>query len=169
MIDRERSLPPPLRGRSDRETVREGYSDLPPAHRPVSERHRKNALSLRRDMTEAEKCLWSALRAHRLDGLSFRRQTPIGPFIIDFVCHERRLVVEVDGGQQAESKSDTERDRWLALKGYRVLRFWNSDVLRNRIGVLETNVDAAREATPLPNPPPKGGRGPRRARGEVGR
>jgi very-short-patch-repair endonuclease len=118
-------------------------------------------------MTEAEKHLWSALRAHRLAGLSFRRQAPIGSFIVDFVCHERRLVVEVDGSQHAESKNDIERDRWLVLKGYRVLRFWNSDVLRNRIGVLETIVDAARKATPLPNPPPQGGRGPRRARGEV--
>jgi very-short-patch-repair endonuclease len=139
---------------------------LAPAHRLISERQRKNAQSLRGNMTEAEKRLWSALRAHRLDGLSFRRQTPIGSFIVDFVCHERRLVVEVDGGQHAESNSDIERDRWLASKGYRVLRFWNSDVLRNRNGVLETIAEAARQATPLPNPPPQGGREPRRAGGE---
>jgi very-short-patch-repair endonuclease len=110
-------------------------------------------------MTDAERRLWSALRGHRLDGLSFRRQTPIGRVIVDFVCHERRLVIEVDGGQHAENARDIERDRWLASKGYRVLRFWNNDVLRNRSGVLEMIVTAAAEHTPLPNPPPQGGRG----------
>jgi very-short-patch-repair endonuclease len=117
-------------------------------------------------MTDAEKKLWSALRAHRLNSLSFRRQTPIGPFIVDFVCQEQRLVIELDGGQHAESKSDIERDRWLAAKGYRLLRFWNSDVLRNREGVLQAIVDAASKATPLPNPPPQGGRERAAASGE---
>ena len=110
-------------------------------------------------MTDAEHRLWSALRAHRLNGLSFRRQALVGRFIVDFVCHERRLVIEVDGGQHAENARDAERDRWLTSKGYRVLRFWNHDVLRNRLGVLETIVAAAAEHTPLPNPPPQGGRG----------
>ena len=110
-------------------------------------------------MTDAEHRLWSALRAHRLDGLSFRRQALIGRFIVDFVCREKRLVIEVDGGQHAENARDLERDRWLETKGYRVLRFWNHDVLRNRNGVLETIVAAAAEATPLPSPLPQGGRG----------
>jgi very-short-patch-repair endonuclease len=109
-------------------------------------------------MTDAERKLWLALRAHRLQGLSFRRQTPIGSFIVDFACHERMLVIEIDGGQHAESKSDVERDEWLASKGYRVLRFWNSDVLKNLPAVLQMIVDAVNEATPLPNPPPQGGR-----------
>jgi very-short-patch-repair endonuclease len=117
-------------------------------------------------MTDAEHRLWSALRGHRLDGLSFRRQALIGRFIVDFVCHERRIVIEVDGGQHAENARDAERDRWLASKGYRVLRFWNNDVLRNRNGVLEMIVAAAAENTPLPNPPPQGGREPAGARGE---
>ncbi|HEX5507351.1 MAG TPA: endonuclease domain-containing protein [Pseudolabrys sp.] len=117
-----------------------------------------NAKSLRQEMTDAERKLWFALRAHRLQGLSFRRQTPIGSFIVDFVCHDRRLVVELDGGQHVESKSDAERDRWLGSKGYRVLRFWNSDVLRNLAGVLEIIISSTNEATPLPNPPPQGGR-----------
>jgi very-short-patch-repair endonuclease len=107
-----------------------------------------------------------AIRAHRLNGLSFRRQTPIGRFIVDFICHDCRLIVEVDGGQHAESSKDVERDRWLASKGYRVLRFWNTDVLKNRNAVLEMIVTSAREATPLPNPPPQGGREQAGTRGE---
>jgi very-short-patch-repair endonuclease len=91
---------------------------------------------------------------------------PIGRFIVDFCCHDRLLIVEVDGGQHAESAKDLGRDRWLASKGYRVLRFWNSDVLKNRTGVLDTILKTAREATPLPNPPPHGGRGQNRALGE---
>ena len=149
--------PPPLRGRSGAEGRREG--GRPPAHRPIPKLQRTRAKSLRSDMTDAEHCLWSALRAHRLGGLSFRRQTLIGRFIVDFVCHEKHLVIEVDGGQHAENARDVERDRWLASKSYRVLRFWNHDVLRNRNGVLEMIVAAAAEYTPLPNPPPQGGMG----------
>jgi very-short-patch-repair endonuclease len=93
-------------------------------------------------MTEAEKRLWYLLRAHRFDGIAFRRQTPIGPFIVDFVCHELRLVIEVDGGQHNENERDNRRDQWLRAKGYRVLRCWNSDVLTNRDGVLELILDA---------------------------
>jgi very-short-patch-repair endonuclease len=118
-------------------------------------------------MTDAERKLWFSLRAHRLNGLAFRRQTPIGPFIVDFVCHEKGLIVEVDGGQHAESKSDAQRDRWLLSKGYRVLRFWNSDVLQNHSAILRAIVEAARDATPLPNPPPQGGRGTAGARRET--
>ncbi|WP_438273719.1 endonuclease domain-containing protein [Nitrobacter sp.] len=109
-------------------------------------------------MTDAERVLWQRLRAHRLNQLGFRRQTLIGPFIVDFVSHKCRLIVEVDGGQHAESRRDVERDRWLGSKGYRVLRFWNSDVLRNCAGVIETIAGVVREVTPLPNPPPQGGR-----------
>jgi very-short-patch-repair endonuclease len=139
----------------------------PQAHRPVPELNRLRAKSMRTEMTDAERTLWIQLRAHRLDGLRFRRQTPIGQYIVDFVCHERRLVVELDGGQHAESTHDVRRDRWLESKGYRVLRFWNSDVFKNREGVLETIVSAARGATPLPDPPPQGGRGNDGARGEI--
>jgi very-short-patch-repair endonuclease len=138
----------------------------PQAHRPVTGLTRSRAKSMRTEMTDAERALWMQLRAHRLDGLRFRRQTPIGPYIVDFVCHERRLVVELDGGQHAESQHDIRRDRWLESKGYRVLRFWNSDVFQNRDGVLETIVSAAHGATPLPGPPPQGGRGKDSARGE---
>lgn len=152
--------PPPLRGRSaGRKAGREGGMSVP-AHRAAPKANRGHARRLRREMTDAETRLWFALRAHRLDGLSFRRQTPIGGFIVDFVCQDRRLIIELDGGQHAESKQDVERDNWLASKGYRVLRFWNSDVLQNRTAVLEMIVAAVRGATPLPDPPPQGGRGP---------
>jgi len=116
-------------------------------------------------MTDAETRLWAALRAHRFEGLSFRRQTLIGHFIVDFVCHDHQLIVKIDGGQHAESTKDIERDRWLASKGYRVLRFWNSDVLKNQTAVLQAIVDAVRKNTPLPNPSPQGGRGQNGVRG----
>jgi very-short-patch-repair endonuclease len=138
----------------------------PQAHRPVTGLSRFRAKSMRSKMTDAERALWIRLRAHRLDGLRFRRQTPIGQYIVDFVCHEQRLVIELDGSQHAESQHDIRRDLWLESKGYRVLRFWNSDVLRDRDGVLETIVSAARGATPLPSPPPQGGREKDGARGE---
>lgn len=132
-------------------------------HREVSDRGRENARRLRGAMTDAERKLWLALRAHRLDGLSFRRQVPVGAYIVDFMCHEARLIVEVDGGQHADSVVDQRRDAWLASAGYRVLRFWNNDVLGNLDGVLSEIVNAARSTkpTPLPAaaPPPSSSRG----------
>ena len=159
------SSPPPLWGRSDRAAIREGGNAS--AHRAVRPMLRMRAKTLRREMTEAEQRLWNALRAHRLEGLSFRRQVPFGAFIADFVCHERRIVIEVDGGQHADSKRDLWRDRRFNAKGYRVLRFWNTDVLQNLSGVLQTIVEATRDHTPLPSPPPQGGRERGNASGEV--
>ncbi len=93
---------------------------------------------LRRDATEAEKLLWSNLKAKQLDGLKFRRQQPIGSFIVDFVCFEKGVVVELDGGQHAENAPrDAERDGILTANGFRVLRFWNNDVLQNINGVVD--------------------------------
>ncbi len=90
------------------------------------------ARELRRDSTEAERALWALLRAHRLDGHKFRRQVPIGPYIVDFLCHERRLIIEVDGGQHADDTAyDTRRTAYLAARGYRVLRLWNTDLLED--------------------------------------
>ena len=91
---------------------------------------------LRRQATHAETKLWFALRDRRLGGSKFVRQEAIGPYIVDFVCREKKLIVEVDGGQHAESARDHVRDQILAADGYRILRFWNSDVLSNRDGVL---------------------------------
>src|SRR5688572_16773069 len=96
------------------------------------------ARSLRRSSTDAEKRLWNRIRSRSLGGHKFVRQEPIGPYIVDFVCRERRLVIEVDGGQHATDKRDAVRDQWLADHNYRILRFWNNDVLRNINGVLET-------------------------------
>jgi len=112
------------------------------------------ARRLRRDATRAELLLWNKLRARQLGGFKFVRQEPIGNYVVDFVCRECRLVIEVDGGQHAESQADHERDRALREHNYRVLRFWNNDVdvLSNTDGVLETimsNLLAA--APPHPN------------------
>ena len=96
---------------------------------------RRRARELRKRMTVAERKLWFVLRDRRFAKFKFRRQAPIGRFIADFVCFERRLVIEVDGGQHADSVSDQRRDRWFAANGYRVLRFWNNEVMRNLDGV----------------------------------
>ena len=97
---------------------------------------RGRARALRARMTDAERKLWFALRDRRFAGFKFRRQVPIDRFIADFVCFEARLVVEVDGGQHAGSLQDRWRDRWFAANGYRVVRFWNNEVLSNLEGVL---------------------------------
>ncbi|MCS3806456.1 very-short-patch-repair endonuclease [Chromobacterium alkanivorans] len=96
------------------------------------------AKSLRRNMTDAEQLLWKQLRAHRLNGEKFRRQQIIGPYIVDFVHFGARLIIEADGGQHHESRSDAARDAWLQTQGFSIMRFWNHDILRNRDTVLET-------------------------------
>ena len=106
------------------------------------------AQRLRRELTDAERKLWNVLRNRQLDGAKFRRQQPIVPFIADFVCQERRLIIEADGGQHAESTSDAKRSAFLESKGYRVLRFWNNDILMNLDGVAQ--VIATALSTPHP-------------------
>jgi len=86
---------------------------------------------LRRSDTDAERLFWFAVRDRRLAGFKFTRQEAIGPYIVDFVCRERKLVVEIDGGQHVENSRDISRDKNLGAAGYRVLRFWNSDVLEH--------------------------------------
>ena len=98
----------------------------------------QRARRLRRDSTDAELRLWYRLRSRSILGFKFVRQEPIGPYVVDFVCREQRVIVEVDGGQHADSKRDLARDRWLVEHHYRVLRFWNNDVMANTDGVLET-------------------------------
>ena len=111
---------------------------------------RKTRLSrhLRRNATTAEQRLWYKLRSRSLCGMKFVRQEPIGPYIDDFVCRELRLIVEVDGGQHNDSGRDALRDQWLHEHGYRVLRFWNNDVLKNTDGVLEAIASALRAPSP---------------------
>jgi very-short-patch-repair endonuclease len=98
----------------------------------------QNARRLRRESTNAETKLWLALRDRRLGGFKFVRQRSIEPYIADFVCRERKFIVEVDGGQHADNLRDRRRDDFLAADSYRVLRFWNNDVLTNLEGVLTT-------------------------------
>ncbi|OZA93668.1 MAG: DNA (cytosine-5-)-methyltransferase [Erythrobacter sp. 34-65-8] len=112
---------------------------------------------MRKAPTEAERRLWSALRSHRLAGWKFKRQEQIGDYIVDFICFKSRLIVEADGSQHAESAADQARDDWLSAQGFRVLRFWNNDILNNTDGVAEA-VLAALEI-PLPNPSPVKGEG----------
>ena len=93
---------------------------------------------MRRDQTDAEAKLWSWLRGGQLEGLKFRRQVPIGNFIVDFCCRERKLIIEVDGGQHdLERAKDQKREELLTARGYRVLRFWNDEVLDSIEGVLQ--------------------------------
>ncbi|WP_436643763.1 error-prone DNA polymerase [Microbaculum sp. FT89] len=160
--------PPPLRGRDgegggEGGTASPGFAAhghaRPAAHAPVSKGLREKSRALRRDMTDAERRLWSVLRANRFQGYSFRRQVPMGHFIADFVCHDRRLVIELDGGQHGEAghaAADATRDAWFQSRGYRVLRFWNNEVLENLDGTLHRLAEALR-LPPSPALPRKGG------------
>jgi very-short-patch-repair endonuclease len=97
----------------------------------------KTARNLRHNQPDAETRLWAALRSIRPNGIRYRRQHPIGRYIVDFVCLEKRLIIEIDGGQHAlNEEKDTQRTKWLEGEGYRVLRFWNNDVLTNTEGVI---------------------------------
>lgn len=120
---------------------------------------------LRRNATKAEKLLWTALR-ETLPVAKFRRQVPLGPYFADFVSHSARLVVEIDGGQHATAESyDAARTTFLSGEGYRVIRFWNNDVMQNIEGVLATVAAAL-----PPHPPTPDGAGPslsHRGRGKI--
>ncbi len=124
------------------------------------------ARRLRSKPTEEERILWSELRKRRVAGLRFRRQHPIGPYVVDFVCLEHRFIFEVDGVQHAQPtnvSNDAERTYWLESRGYRVFRAWNWEVRENLEGVItsmlgELGLLSAPEVTPHPGPPPQGGR-----------
>ncbi|OFZ68129.1 MAG: DNA (cytosine-5-)-methyltransferase [Betaproteobacteria bacterium RBG_16_58_11] len=110
------------------------------------------ARSLRSNQTDAERLLWRHLRAGRLEGHKFKRQQPLGPYIADFVCFKAMLVVELDGGQHADQvNEDAERTRWLTSQGYRVLRFWNNELIENMEGVWAV-ISAALSPSPQPSP-----------------
>jgi len=118
------------------------------------------ARALRRQMTEAEQRTWRMLRMRQISGYRFRRQAPIGRYIADFVCHEARLIVEIDGGQHdVASQGEIERSRFLEDQGYRMLRFWNNEVLENPEGVLMTIAAVLAETSPPPYPSPFKGEG----------
>ncbi|WP_035970664.1 endonuclease domain-containing protein [Bradyrhizobium sp. WSM3983] len=133
-------------------------------HDEVSEIQRHRAKRLRREMTRAETLLWRYLKADRLAGLAFRRQTPMGHYIADFVAHSCKLIVELDGEShdfEERIRHDERRDQWFASRGYRVLRFTNDDVMKNLEGVVLSIVEAAEQAAPLSlTLPRKGGGNP---------
>ena len=119
---------------------------------------RARARELRKNPTDAERLLWQKLRYWQIDGCKFRRQQPLGGYIVDFICLHKRLIVELDGGQHAlQADYDKERDGWVRDQGFAVLRFWNNDVIENINGVTEV-IAQNLKSTPFLNPSPQGGR-----------
>ncbi len=118
----------------------------------------ERARLLRANMTDAERHLWRMLRMRQVGGFRFRRQFQIGPFIADFACPELRLIVEVDGGQHADSAADAMRDTWLESEGWEIVRFWNNEVLENLEGIYARLVNvislrSQRLSRPTPTQP----------------
>ncbi|HJT98674.1 MAG TPA: endonuclease domain-containing protein [Rhodanobacteraceae bacterium] len=127
-----------------------------------------NARALRTNSTDAERRLWYYLRHRRLSGYRFRRQVPVGRCVVDFACIRARLIVELDGGEHRDSMlEDLERTRYLAHGGFRVIRFWNDEVLQRTEAVLESILEALIQACPHPSPLPQAGEGERRAAFDV--
>jgi len=125
---------------------------------PLTGAHTR-ARVLRRSMTDAERRLWRTLRLRQRSGFKFRHQVPFGRYIADFVCHEARLIVEVDGGQHdLSSMREAERTAFLQNEGYRILRFWNNEILQNLDGVHDVIAGELRQ-TPPPQPSPIEGEG----------
>ena len=119
---------------------------------------RARARTLRQNMTEPERRVWQILRSHQMKGYKFRRQVSIGCYITDFVCHEARLIVEIDGGQHDRlSPREAERSGFLQNEGYRILRFWNNEVLANLDGLQKTIADELGRVTPTQTLPHQGG------------
>ena len=154
-----RSAPSPASGRGEAGGLTEVSSPLPQAGEGGAKRRVRGygkkpdatikARSLRKASTEPEQRLWRYLRNRHLDGHRFSRQYPIGPYFADFVCREAWLVVELDGSQHAESRRDIERDRFINVAGYSVLRFWNEDVTENLDGVMQV-LRAVLDGNPSP-------------------
>jgi len=111
-----------------------------PVHMP-----NQQARTLRVTMTDAERRLWACLRGRRLVGCKFRRQHPLGRYILEFARIEHRLAIEADGGQHCENPADERRTAWLERQGWRVLRFWNNEILNNSEGVQEMILEALSE------------------------
>lgn len=113
------------------------------------------ARELRKNLTDAERAIWRYLRLRQIGGQKFRRQQPIGPYIVDFVCHEKKLIVEIDGGQHAELSvydHDAKRTTWLETQGFHILRFWNNQVLKETDAVKEVIWNALLLPPPTPSP-----------------
>jgi very-short-patch-repair endonuclease len=142
-------------------------------HSAITKRTRTQARTLRRDVTDAERKLWFLLRSLKPLGMHFRRQAPIGIYIADFAWHAGKIVVELDGSQHADARAfyDAKRTDWLQSQGYRVLRFWNNDVLKSPRSVGEVILAAAQancsnSKSPTTHPSPQGGGEPAATSGE---
>jgi very-short-patch-repair endonuclease len=119
----------------------------------------ERARSLRRALTPAEFALWTRLRGRQLGGFKFVRQEPVDRYYVDFVCRERRLIVELDGGQHSDRSNDRQRDSNLCARGYRVIRIWNNDVIENLEGVLQALLSELEKQPLTPSLSPQAGRG----------
>jgi very-short-patch-repair endonuclease len=115
----------------------EGFVPQTPHHRPTAKRIRKFAKKMRREPTDAEAAIWRLLRDRRLSLFKFRRQVPFQSFILDFVCFEKLLIIEIDGSQHASPGRDSAREEVLMAEGFRIARYWNNDVLLQPSAVLE--------------------------------
>ncbi len=143
----------PLEGESARQGRSPQSRRWGAIRRGYTQRTLTTAQTLRCNRTDAEGLLWHYLRNNQLDGHRFRRQHPIGPYIVDFACLARKILIELDGSQHAKRQDDDKkRDAFLRARGYRVLRFWNNEVFENCFGVLERVYEAVTE-TPPPEPP----------------
>ena len=134
-------------------------------HAAVGNIQRSRAKELRQRMTRAETLLWRYIKAHRIGGLGFRRQVPLGNYVADFVCHSARLIIEIDGEShdfESRERADHKRDAWLESQGYTVLRFTNDQVFRELEGIVHVILEAARKriAPPSLSLPHKGGGNP---------
>jgi adenine-specific DNA-methyltransferase len=124
--------------------------------------NRTNARQLRKNMTGAERALWKHIRLRQMTGHKFRRQQPVGQYVVDFVCLAKRLIIELDGGQHSQQIAyDANRSAWLDSQGFRILRFWNTQVLKEIDAVKEEILKGLEDGTDTPHPdlPPQGGKG----------
>jgi very-short-patch-repair endonuclease len=124
-------------GASRSEATGEGFAPQTPHHRPTAKRIRNFARKMRREPTDAEAVMWRLLRDRRFALFKFRRQVPFQNFILDFVCFEKRMIIEIDGSQHASWDRDAARDAVLTSEGFRIERYWNNDVLQQPSSVLE--------------------------------
>lgn len=169
--------PPPQGGRERRVAAANPSSSPSPLAGEGGARRRQavggrgralaRAREMRKNPTEAERRLWSLLRAKRLAGWKWKRQQSLGRYIVDFVCLEARLIIEADGSQHIDSAYDATRDAWIKAQGFSILRFYNNDILADTDAVATAILSALTAAagasspaarTPLPSPPPQGGR-----------
>ncbi len=154
-------MTPPLRGSRQDKGVSPQARRWGEIQRQYTQQTLQNAQTLREARTDAEGLLWHYLRDKQLDGYKFRRQQPIGPYIVDFACMPQKLLIELDGGQHAEQHPyDQKRDAFLREQGYTILRFWNNEVFEHCFGVLESIYVALRNHSPPSEmtPPLRGSR-----------